>query len=192
MAKKVLNKKLILTTDFQGLTLEGKLAKQTNMVKAQLANPTLVAGLSPTAAIVQASITAITDPNTGLIHQRALLEAQTQALTLQINKGVTAIKDIIVSQWMPQTQTALTGTANAVSNAALLLFGIKGTITGHAGATVGDTAKTAASAPVIAKIDTDVAGQHTLHIQNNITGKHSHPKDVLRVDVYGHRRYGPY
>jgi hypothetical protein len=184
-SKKVLNKKLILTADFTGLTLEEKLTKQTNMVKAQIANPTIVAGLTPTAAAVQADIVAITDPNTGLIHQRAVLEAQTQSLTLQINKGETAIKDIIVSQWMPQTQTALTGTTNAESNAALLLFGVKGSITGHATTTVASTARTAASAPVIVKIDTGVAGQHTLHIHNNITGKRSHPADVLRVDIYG-------
>jgi hypothetical protein len=184
-SKKKLTKKFILTADLHGKTQDDTLSKETDMVKAQIANPTLVSGLNPTATTVQGQITAITDPNTGLIHQRAVLEAQTQALTLQINKGETAIKDIIVSQWMPQTQTALTGTTNAESNAALLLFGVKGQATGHATTTVASTARTAASAPVIVKIDTGVAGQHTLHIHNNITGKRSHPADVLRVDIYG-------
>ena len=187
-SKKVLNKKLILTADFQGKTQEEKLTKETDMVKAQIANPTLVPTLNPTAAAVQADIVAITDPNTGLIHQRAVLEAQTKALTLQINKGIEDLKNIIVDQWMPQTQTALTATpalaAVAESNAALLLFGVKGQATGHGTTTIANTARTAASAPVIAKID-NLHNQQTLHIHNNITGKIGHPKDILRVDVYG-------
>ncbi len=183
MAKKVLSKKLILTADFTGLTLEEKLSKQTDMVKAQIANPTLVPGLNPTAANVQGQIVAVTDPNTGLIHQRSILLAQAHALTVQINKAEVTIKDIIVSQWMPQAQTALTGTPNAQSNAALLLFGIKGQ-TGGSTTGTGVMEKTIASAPVIVKID-NLHNQQTLHIHNNITGKIGHPKNVLRIDVYG-------
>lgn len=183
MSKKVLNKKLILTADFTGLTLEEKLSKQTDMVKAQIANPTLVAGLTPSAANVQGQIVAVTDPNTGLIHQRSVLLAQAHALTVQINKAETTIKDIIVSQWMPQTQTALTGTPNAQSNAALLLFGVKGQ-TGGSTTGTGVMERTIATAPVIAKIDNQ-HNQQTLHIHNNITGKIGHPKNVLRIDVYG-------
>ena len=182
-SKKVLNKKLILTADFTGLTLEEKLSKQTDMVKAQIANPTLVPGLNPTATSLQTQIVALTDPNTGLIHQRSVLLAQVHALTAQINKAETTIKDIIVSQWMPQVQNALTGTANAISNAALLLFGIKGQ-TGGSTTGAGVMEKAADTAPVIAKIDNQ-HNKQTLHIHNNLTGKTGHPKNVLRVDVYG-------
>ncbi len=184
MAKKVLSRKLILTADFTGLTLEEKLTKQANMAKAQTNNPLLVPGLNPTAAAVEADITALTDPISGLIHERGVIRAQEESLTLAINKAETAIKDIIVSQWMPQTQTALTGTTNAEVNAALLLFGIKGQTSGHTPVTVASLSKTASSAPVIVKIDIDVHGQHILHVHNNITGKIGHPKDVLRVDIY--------
>ena len=56
-----------------------------------------------------------------------------------------------MSQWMPQTQTALTGTTNAESNAALLLFGIKGQTTGHTPITVASLAKTAFERPCYSK-----------------------------------------
>jgi len=189
MGKKKLAKKFILTADLHGKTQEDTLAKETDMVKAQIANPTLVPGLNPTAATVQGQITAITDPNTGLIHQRSVLEAQTKALTLQINKGIEDIRDIIIDDWMPQTQSALTATPalalTAASNAALLLFGVKGVSGGAAQATnIALMSKTATSAPVIVKIDTDVAGEHILHIHNNITGKRGHPADVSEVDIY--------
>jgi len=114
-SKKKLTKKFILTADLHGKTQEDTLSKETDMVKAQIANPTLVSGLNPTATTVQGQITAITDPNTGLIHQRAVLEAQTKALTLQINKGIEDIKDIIIDQWMPQTQSALTAKPGKLS-----------------------------------------------------------------------------
>ena len=188
-SKKKLTKKFILTADLHGKTQEDTLAKETDMVKAQIANPGLVAGLNPTALAVQAKIVAITDPNTGLIHQRAVAEALTKSLTLQINEGIADVKNIIVDDWMPQTQTALTATPalalTAASNAALLLFGVKGIAGGAAQTTsIASMSKNATSAPVIVKIDTDVAGEHILHIHNNITGKRGHPTDVAEVDVY--------
>lgn len=189
MGKKVLNKKLILTADFHGLTAEEKLTKETNMAKAQVDNPTLVPTLNPTATNVQASIALINDPSTGLIHQREVLRGQEKALTLQINKGIHDIQNTIIDQWMPQTQTALTATpalaAVAESNAAKLLFGVKGQTGGGNNLNLGSSQKTAESAPVITRIETNVKGQHTLHEHNNLTGKIGHPKDVLRIDVYG-------
>ena len=186
---KALNKKFILTANFQGLTLEEKLQKLTNMALAQAGNPTLVPGINPTVAAVQAEIALIDDPNTGYIHQRAVSEALTKSLTLKINESEKAIQDIVIDNWMPQTQIALTATpalaAAAQSNAALLLFGVKGVAGGAAQTTnIADMSKNAASAPVIVKIDTDVAGEHILHIHNNITGKRGHPTDVAEVDVY--------
>ena len=188
MAKKVLSKKIILIANFQGLTLEEKLQKLTNMALAQAGNPTLVPGINPTVAAVQAEIALIDDPNTGYIHQRAVSEALTKSLTLKINESEKAIQDIVMDDWMPQTQSALTATPaltlTAASNAALLLFGVKGVAGGAAQSTsVMDMAKNITSAPVIVKIDTDVAGEHILHIHNNLTGKRGHPKDV-EVDVY--------
>ena len=189
MGKKVLNKKLILTADFKGLTLEERLSKEANMAKAQAANAGIVAGLNPTATAVQTQITELTDPLTGLIHQRGVLKAQEEALTIQINKAEKAIRDIILDQWMPQTQTALTATPalalTSESYAALLLFGIKGQTGGTAATGNSAMDKAEESAPVIVRIETNIKGQHTIHVHNNITGKIGHPKDVARVDIYG-------
>ena len=185
MAKKVLTKKLILTADFKGLDLEGRLEKETNMAKAQADNPNIVPGLSPAAAAVQTSIVAITDPHTGLLHQRAAAKALEESLTVQINNAEKAIRTIIVSEWMPETQSAITGNINAESYAATLQFGIKGQTTGHTPITVAELAKSVASAPVIVRIDFSVHGQHIVHVHNNITGKIGHPTDVERIDIYG-------
>ena len=53
------------------------------MAKAQANNPTLVPGLTPTAAAVEADITALTDPIAGLIHQRGVIRAQEESLTVE-------------------------------------------------------------------------------------------------------------
>ncbi|MHB8259835.1 MAG: hypothetical protein ACYDCN_08240 [Bacteroidia bacterium] len=34
------------------------------------------------------------------------------------------------------------------------------------------------------KIDTDVVGEHILHIHNNLTGKRGKPHDISEIDVY--------
>jgi len=185
MAKKVLTKKLILTADFKDLDLEGRLEKETNMAKAQADYPSIVPGLTPTTAVVQADIVAITDPHTGLLHQRAAAKALEESLTVQINNAEKAIRTIIVSEWMPETQSAITGNINAESYAATLQFGIKGQTTGHTPVTVADLSKSVSSAPVIVRIDFSVHGQHIIHVHNNITGKIGHPTDVARVDIYG-------
>ncbi|HEX7415427.1 MAG TPA: hypothetical protein VF411_15395 [Bacteroidia bacterium] len=190
-SKKKLSKKFLLTADFRGLTKEEKLTKETNMTLAQIDNPTLVPGLTPTGLTVQAQIVVLTDPNTGLIHQHDVMAGQLYAMTEDIDKKITAIKDIIVSKWMPQTEAALTATPAlaliAEKNAKLLLFGVKGVAGGAAQtSSVMEMGKTAESKPVIARIDTNVKGQHTLHEHNSITGKIGHPKKtVLRIDVYG-------
>jgi hypothetical protein len=180
MSKKVVNKKVILTAGFTGLTQDEILKRETDMAKAQVLNPTLVPGLTPTAASVQTQITAINDPNTGLIHQLGVVRAQEKSLVGQIDAAINDIKDIITDDWMPQTQTAIAGD---VTKAATLLFGVKGFSTGHASTTVASTAKTVASAPVVVKIDV-IAGEQVLHIHNNITGKRGRPKGVKQIDVY--------
>ncbi|MHB8262063.1 MAG: hypothetical protein ACYDEC_17525, partial [Bacteroidia bacterium] len=185
MTHKVPNKKFILTADFHGLTLEEKLKKETDMAKAQADNPTLVPGLDPPVLSVDALIAAIMDPHTGLIHQRSVLEGQVHALTVDINKKETAIKDIIVSQWMPETQTALTATpalaATAEENAVLLLFGVKGVVTGHSGVVM---ARAAASHPLIKYIDVNIHLQQTLHTVNSLSGHNKLPDDAKDIEVY--------
>ncbi|HEX7412482.1 MAG TPA: hypothetical protein VF411_00450 [Bacteroidia bacterium] len=181
-SKKVVNKKVVLTADFYGLTQEEKLKKETDMTLAQKNNPLLVPGLNPTAVVIQNRIIALTDPNTGLVHELEMVRANEKTLVGQIADEVKAIESIIVSEWMSQTQSAIAGDVN---KAATLKFGVKGVSGGGAQtSSVMEMAKTATSAPVIVKIDTDVHDEHILHIHNNITNKRGHGKDILRVDMY--------
>ncbi|MHB8260537.1 MAG: hypothetical protein ACYDCN_02030 [Bacteroidia bacterium] len=181
-SKKVIVKKVVLTADFQGLTKEEKLSKETDMAKAQKDNPLLVPGLNPTAVSVQNRIIALTDPNTGLIPELEAVRANEKTLVGQIDAEIKAIESIIVSEWMPQTQSAIGGDVN---KAATLKFGVKGISGGKAQTiTVDEMGRTIGSAPVIIRIDV-IAGVQTLHVRNNITGKIGHGKNILRADVYG-------
>jgi hypothetical protein len=177
MSKKVLTKKIIVTTNFSHLS---EAALGTTFSKLQNGGATnSPAGLvlSPTPAAVLTQINA----RNGLFTTRSGLQAQLKQNTEDIGKADTALKTLFTDQWATQIQNFGGITVNQVKG---LGFGSKGIDTGHAATSVADTARTASSAPVIIKIDTDVHGQHTLHIHNNITGKIGHPKDVLRIDLY--------
>ena len=178
MSKKVISKKIIVTTNFGRLT-ENALSKAFNKLQNGVAN-NAPAGLtvSPTTAAVKTQIDARND----LFIVRSGLEAQLKQNTEDIHSADVALKGIFTDQWAAQVQNFPGITVNQIKGMA---FGIKGLDNSHADTTVADNTKTASSAPSIIKIDTDVKGQHTLHIRNNITGKAGHPKDVLRVDVYG-------
>ena len=175
MSKKVVNKKIIVVTNFKNQT-EAELGKTFNKLQnggATNAPAGLV--LNPTPAAVETQITA----RNNLFITRSGLQAQLKQNTEDIHKADTALKNVFTDQWATQIQNFGGITVNQIKGMAFGIKGLDGT-----GITVADTQKTASSAPVIIKIDTDVHGQHTLHIHNNITGKIGHPKDVLRVDIY--------
>jgi len=185
MTQKKLEKAFILTADFPK-TEAKKLEKEIAMVKAEVDNPTYVPGINPTIATVQPLITAINDPNTGLIVQRNTARATVKTITGKINKAIGDIQNIITRQWMPEAESALKNDPDKLTKAKTLGFGVKTQDSGHVDVV---TAKTKAAAtestPVIVAADINVHGQHTLTIHDSVLKKAKLRVDVLRIDVYG-------
>jgi len=176
MSPKVVNKKIIVTANCDGLT-EAELGKLFNKLQNGGAN-NCPAGLvlNPTPAAVETKITA----RTALYTTRSGLEAQMKQNTKDIHTADSGLKTIFTDQWANEIQNFAGITVNQIEG---MGFGIKGLE--PQGLLVMDAARTATSAPVIIRIEIDIKGQHTLHVHNNITGKIGHPSDVLRVDIYG-------
>jgi hypothetical protein len=176
MSPKVTDKKTIVTTNFEGQT-ETELGKSFNKLQnGGATNAPTGLTLNPTPAQVLTKITA----RTGLITTRSGLEAQLKQNTKDIHTADSGLKAIFTDQWASEIQSFPGITVNQILG---MGFGVKGLE--PQGLLVMDAAKTATSAPVIIRIETDIKGQHSLHIHNNITGKIGHPKDVLRIDIYG-------
>jgi hypothetical protein len=177
--KKKLVKELVLTANLSDLIETNFVTKTTGMVSAEIANPTLVPLLSPTAAIVQAKINSLT----GYYTTRDTLKNQQKTNTNLIHTTHDDIVNIITNQWRAQAQTALTGTVNAEANAALLGFGTKGIDTGHSSSTV-ITARAINSFPLIRAIDVNIHLQQTLHTVNSVSGHNKLPADAKHIEVY--------
>jgi hypothetical protein len=182
MTKKVVNKKLIVTTNFRGQN-ESKLGKSFNTLQSNMAaNPDIVPTISPMPDVVAIKIST----RQALITTGGTLRAQLKQNTEDINSADTELKSIFTDQWATQIQNTPGITLNQIK---ALSFGAKGFDSGHsAGESAGTTAssdKGAGSAPVIAKITQAAHLEHIVHIVNNITGKIGHPDNILRTDVYG-------
>ena len=176
MSRKVINKKIVVVTNFNNQT-ENELT--TSYIKLQngvATNAPTGLTVSPITTDVENKIIARNDLFTTRSNLHALLKQNTE----NIHEADSDLKTIFTSQWASQIQNFPGITVNQIIG---MGFGIKGL--GSGSLTVADTAKTAASAPVIIRIDTEVKGQHILHIHNNISGKIGHPKDVERIDIYG-------
>ena len=178
---KVTNKKIIVTTNFDGLT-EAELGLSFNKLQSNMAaNPTIVPTISPTPAVVATKITARTD----LFTKRATLQAQLKQNTADIHSADADLKNIFTDQWATQIQNTPGITINQIK---LLAFGTKGVDNGHSsGSSAGTTASTdkgAGSAPVIIKVVQAAHLEHILHIHNNLTGKIGIPDNILRTDIY--------
>ena len=185
MTQKKLEKKFILTANF-AKTEDEKLEKETNIVKAQIDNPTYVPGLNPTAASVELQIVAITDPATGLIAQRDAARALEKNLTGKVNQAINSVQDIITRQWLPQVEAVLKNDPDKLNKAKTLQLGVKTIDTGET--PVGASIAKEISLnyfPDISRIDVNVHDQHTIHIKDNLTGKRRLHPGILRVDVYG-------
>jgi hypothetical protein len=181
MAKKVVNKKIIVTSNLDGKT-EVELEKSFDKLQTAAANAPTGLVLNPTPAAVLTQINA----RKNLITDRANHLALAQQDTENIQKADTALKNIFTSQWANQIQNF---TGITVAQIKAMAYGVKGIAGGSTATTsVEELSKTVTSAPVIVKVDTDVIGEQIAHIHNNITGKRGHGKDVLRVDVYA--QYG--
>ncbi len=155
MAKKLI-KKLILIIGLYGSNLLERLKRYTEITDGHSANPLFVPNLNPPIATVQGLITAIR----ALIAQRNVVREQERQLTAQINQADSALTNIFVDKYIPQTQDAILGDE---SKARALGYGIKNDTE-----TVGIPRD---SVPIIEKIDILPNGVHVLHIISNVTGK---------------------
>jgi hypothetical protein len=174
MTKKKLEKKLIVTTDFDGLN-EADLAQSfTDKATAAQNNPTIAPGLIPTPPAVLTQIGA----RQSLILQRGLLQAAQKNNTEQIHHADETLKDIFTSKWAPIIQASI---GSDVSKAKMLYFGIKGIDDGHAPISI-ETVAT--SHPNISRIDINIHLQHTLNILNSITGHAKLPDDAKQIDIF--------
>ena len=172
---KVVNKKIIPTTNFNNKT-ETELGIAYNKLQNGVAtNAPTGLSVNPTPANVLTQIA----NRTTLLTQRSSLEAQLKQNTTNIQSADTALKTIFTDQWASQIQNFAGITVAQIKG---MGFGVKGL--DSQSTTVDEASKNASSAPVIIKVDTDVKGQHTIHVHNNITGKIAFPKDVLRIDIY--------
>ena len=125
MSKKVISKKIIVTTNFGRLT-ENALSKAFNKLQNGVAN-NAPAGLtvSPTTAAVKTQIDARND----LFIVRSGLEAQLKQNTEDIHSADVALKGIFTDQWAAQVQNFPGITVNQIKGMA---FGIKGLDNSHA------------------------------------------------------------
>ena len=177
MSKKVVNKKIIVTSNLDNQT-EAELGKSFNKLETGAANAPGGLVLNPTQAQVLAKITA----RENLITDRANHLALAHQDTEDILKADTDLKNIFTSVWGNQIQNF---TGITVGQIKAMAYGVKGIAGGAAQEiSVMEMGKTKASAPVITKIDIDIVGEHIIHTHNNITGKRGHPKDVSEVDMY--------
>ncbi len=174
MTEKKLNKKLIVTTNFYGMTDGQFISKTSTMAKEAGDNPSYVPGLNPTPGDV---LTVIDDLKT-LLKKRADLKQQQKALTKNIRAKKDKITDIFTSKWTPQVQLAVGDDLGKLSK---LGFGAKGLFDGHS---EDAGAKAANTSPLIVAIDTNKSMIHTLRIVNSKSGRAKLPPDARRIDIY--------
>jgi hypothetical protein len=166
-------KKLILTTNFAGLTEDEFIEKVVNMIKAEIDNPALVPGLTPAPDDVQAKV----DEIKTLKQENKQMKQKQKDNTGKIKDLKKDIKNDLTSKWANQAQNAPGMDKN---KAALLGFGSKGLDDGHSEPSVNINN----SNPEIAIVDASRHLQLMLTIHNNVTGKIGLPKDAKGIDIY--------
>ena len=169
----MLNYKLIVTALLDNLTEDDFRDRVKALIQAEVDNPTIIPGLSPTAAAETTKVVALD----ALYLKRDSLIQQQKTNTGQIYALVKEITDDITSKWVPQVQTAVAGDENLVK---LLGFGIKGEDNQQSEPEV----SVSNSKPDITFVDINHYLQIALTIRNNVTGKIGLPFDAKRLDIY--------
>ena len=168
----MLVRKFILTANLSGLSEDDFMKNVKGKLKAQVDNPTIVTGLSPTSTVVDGKVTAMD----ALFEERTSLLAELRQNTKDIRSGMTELNDIMVDQWMPQILKAISGNEG---KARLLGYGVKGTNEAPS-----DPVTVNNSHLVIVNVDISVHLQHTIEVINNVTKNTKLPIDADHIDVY--------
>jgi len=162
--------KLIIVLNFRGLSFLKKLLRMTDIQKNHVGNPLLVPGLDPAPDVVLTKITEAMDELT----RHDSLTDQLKASTQKLDTMEAYLEGVFIDKWAKQTQNAADMNAE---KAKLLGYGIKGENPPEP--------PSQDNVPVIGKIDNNTHGQHTLFIQNFLTGKVALPPGISRIDIYG-------
>ena len=173
MTQKKLVKKTVITSKQEGLSESDRIDDCQAKVNAHIKYPTIVPGLSPTAASVQTILDGI-NTNAG---KRTDFLKQAQDCTILINNDLDEIKGIIVDKWCKQVQDAI---GTDTDKAKLLNYGIKGVYDGHAEPEYNVTNSHAEITDL--KVSSHLA--HTLFIMNNKTGTIGILDDAKGIDVF--------
>jgi len=174
MTQRRLIKKLIVTSNLQGLSAGRFLQRTKGISNAMAANILLVTNILPLPATVITKIEALEMLHEDGVQMQIAQKENTQLIESKTNE----ILDIITSQWAPQVQTAADGD---IAKVKLLGFSVKGDNSSNIAMLTGRAEE---SHPIINNIDTNTHQQHTLGIINSITGTRKLPADAKHTNVY--------
>jgi len=138
--------------------------------QAMTENSTIVPNISPTAAEVKTKGLAMLND----MKARDLMVSEIKQKTSDIESQRKDLTNIMTSQWAYKIQEAVEGDEGKVE---LLRFKVKGKSP--------SMSPDPECAPLISKIDINVAGQHTLNLIDSQANKRCLPKGILRIDIYG-------
>jgi hypothetical protein len=166
-----LEKKFILTAGLSHLSEDKFLENVDGKMSAMDLNSGLIpAGLSPTVAEGIDALKEVRDD----ISDRKVLEEQLKSKNEKIAAGKLNLRNIIVTNWMPDLQVSLNGN---VTNAKLLGFGVKGLDIVPSDVSVTN------SYPKLDKLDMGYL-VHTLYFVNSTTNRTPIPDDGLSIEIY--------
>ena len=174
MTQRRLIKKLIVTSNLQGLSAGRFVQRTKGIATAMTTNASLVNPILPLPATVTTMIEALETLHEDGIQMQIAQKENTQLVEAKTNE----ILDIITSQWAPHVQIAADGDIAMVK---LLGFSVKGDNSSNIAMLTG---RAEDSHPIINNIDTNTHQQHTLGIINSITGTRKLPADAKHTNVY--------
>ena len=170
-----LEKDVIVVADLSGIPAKQKVEKIGVYANLMTDNPTIVANISPTAAVLQTKVDLI---NAKFVKHKTMEEAL-MAFTKEINKDVKEASDVVVKEWVGQVSKACAGNILLIEK---LGFGVKNTKVKLTTATRGRVTN---SNPIISEVDSSVPNRHKIFVINSKTGKAGKPADALQTSVYG-------
>jgi len=174
MTQRRLIKKLIVTSNLQGLSAGRFLQRTKGIATAVAANVGMIINITPLPPAVITKIEGLEN-----LHELGIQMQITQKENTQLIEALTnEILDIITSQWAPQVQIAADGD---IAKVKLLGFSVKGDESANIAMLTG---RAEDSHPIINNIDTNTHQQHTLGIINSITGTRKLPADAKHTNVY--------
>jgi hypothetical protein len=172
--RKLLEKKIIVVANIGGLAETKFKLKVGSIVTAVKNNPTYVPNIVPSPEEVELELKNLDD----LFINRGILSNLQKTNTINIEKSIYRLENIINSRWVNQVQNA---PGITIARIIRLGLGIKGHINGKTKDVVG---KASNSNPIITSVESKHHLQHTIHIFNSANGKTAKPADAKSLEIY--------